>query len=196
MEDQAAQWLSDRGWTDSVTRIGPATTKYNCHSYAWYRSEGGSNDYWIQAFLNSDLSSFNPYSYSSTPPAPDNINKYWNDYSFIEANSEDEAIKIWYGSCWVWNGDEWTNNCDHSAIRIPSGLYESKWGAWPLYRHPSDKCPYSLNNIMYLKSGPYVAGPTLICSIGTEYTLEDFPINDRIFWLAGPYLTVSSGQGT
>ncbi len=34
LEAQAAQWLSDRGWTDSVYRIGPATNKYNCHSYA------------------------------------------------------------------------------------------------------------------------------------------------------------------
>jgi len=47
LEAQAAQWLSDRGWTDSVYRIGPATNKYNCHSYAWYKKEGGGNDYWI-----------------------------------------------------------------------------------------------------------------------------------------------------
>jgi hypothetical protein len=40
-EYQAAQWLSDRGWTSYVTKIGGATATYNCHSYAWYKSEGG-----------------------------------------------------------------------------------------------------------------------------------------------------------
>jgi hypothetical protein len=68
LEAQAAQWLNDRGWTSYVTKIGGATSTYNCHSYSWYKSEGASNNYWINAFLTSDLSSFNPYSYSSTPP--------------------------------------------------------------------------------------------------------------------------------
>lgn len=87
----------------------------------------------------------------STPPGPNNITKYWYDYSYIEIDSEDEASKIWYGSCWDWNGYQWTNYCDHSAARLQSGLYESKWGAWPLYRHPADKCPYALTNIKYFK---------------------------------------------
>jgi hypothetical protein len=135
-EAQAAQWLSDRGWTSLVTKIGDATRTYNCHSYAWYMTEGGSTNYWINAFLNIDMNGFDPYSYASTPPAPNNINKYWYDYSYVEVEDEDEATKVWFGSCWEWSGYEWYNPCDHSVVRLSSGLYESKWGEWPLYRHP------------------------------------------------------------
>lgn len=180
LENQAAQWLSDRGWTDSVSRIGPATAKYNCHSYTWYKKEGGSNDYWINAFLNLDFDVFNRYSYFSTPPAPDNINKYWNDYSYTEVDVV-EATKVWFGSCWQWTGYEWSNYCDHSAVKLATGLYESKWGAWPLYRHPADKCPYSLANREYFKRSPYLSGPSLICSSGAQFTVEN-PSGATVSW--------------
>ena len=83
-EKQAANWLSARGWTNDVIKTAPATGAYNCHSYAWYKTEGGSDDYWINAFSDTDLFYFNIYNYYSTPPAPDNINKYWDDISYIE----------------------------------------------------------------------------------------------------------------
>ncbi len=194
LENQAAQWLSDRGWTDSVSRIGPATAKYNCHSYTWYKKEGGSNDYWINAFLNLDFDVFNRYSYFSTPPAPDNINKYWNDYSYTEVDVV-EATKVWFGSCWQWTGYEWSNYCDHSAVKLATGLYESKWGAWPLYRHPADKCPYSLANREYFKRGPYLSGPSLICSSGGSFTVNNLPTGATITWSQGPKLTRTSAQG-
>jgi hypothetical protein len=195
-EAQAAQWLNDRGWTSLVTKIGPATAEYNCHAYAWYKSEGGSNNYWINAFLNSDLNAFNPYSYSSTPPAPNNINKYWNDCSYVEVDTEDEATKVWFSSCWQWTGYEWYNPCDHSAVRLPSGLYESKWGAWPLYRHPADKCPYIISNRRYFKRGPYITGPSLVCNTSTTFSLDNLPPNYFVTWDQSYYLTYVSGQGT
>jgi len=194
LENQAAQWLSDRGWTDSVSRIGPATAKYNCHSYTWYKKEGGSNDYWINAFLNLDFDVFNRYSYFSTPPAPDNINKYWNDYSYTEVDVV-EATKVWFGSCWQWTGYEWSNYCDHSAVKLATGLYESKWGAWPLYRHPADKCPYSLANREYFKRSPYLSGPSLICSSGGSFTVNNLPTGATITWSQGPNLARTSAQG-
>ena len=46
-ESQAAAFLSARGWTGQVTKTGPATGEYNCHSFAWYLSEGGTVNYWI-----------------------------------------------------------------------------------------------------------------------------------------------------
>lgn len=72
-ESRAANWLSARGWIDSVVKVAPATGEYNCHSYAWYRSEGGTGNYWVNAFINSEMDNFNPYYYSSTPPTPKNI---------------------------------------------------------------------------------------------------------------------------
>jgi hypothetical protein len=40
-----------------------------------------------------DFDVFNRYSYFSTPPAPDSINKYWNDYSYTEVDVV-EATKV------------------------------------------------------------------------------------------------------
>jgi hypothetical protein len=159
LENDAAQWLSERGWTSYVTRVGAATTTYNCHSYAWYKSQGGTYNYWINAFLSTDLANFNMYSYYSTPPSPNNIQKYWIDESYIEV-PEGEATKVWYGSSWQWTGFQWTNAYDHSAVKLASGLYESKWGAWPLYVHPADKCPYAIGNRRYFKKAPYIYGST------------------------------------
>jgi hypothetical protein len=175
-ESQAANWLSARGWTNSVIKTAPATGEYNCHSYAWYRSEGGTGNYWMNAFLNSDMNNFNPYSYNSTPPAPNNIKKYWNDGSYAEV-PESEATKVWYGSYWTWNSyNGWENSYDHSAVRITSGThagkYESKWGAWPRYIHPADKSPYNTSNRRYYKKAPTISGPTLVLNAGSTYTLN------------------------
>ena len=81
-ESQASSWLAARGWTNDVTKTAPATGEYNCHAFAWYLTEGGTTNYWINAFSNLDLSSFNVYSSNSSPPSiPRNIQKYWNDGS-------------------------------------------------------------------------------------------------------------------
>ena len=176
LESQAANWLSARGWTDSVTRIVPATGEYNCHSYAWYKSEGGSGNYWVNAFLNSDIDKFNPYYYYSQCPTPKNITKYWDDDSYIKV-SENVATKVWYGSCWSWdNNFGWENLCDHSAIRITSGSnagkYESKWGAWPRYIHPVDKSPYVTSNRWFFIKKPSINGPSSTCTT-TTYNLSN-----------------------
>jgi hypothetical protein len=194
-ENEAATYLSNRGWTTSVTKTGNATGAYNCHSYAWYMSEGGSNNYWINAFLISDLSSFNNYSSSSTPPAPNNINKYWNDGSYAEV-TEGQATKVWFGSCWQWNSTEgrWNNSCDHSAVRLSTGLYESKWGSWPRYRHPADKCPYTLSNRKFFKKNtPSITGPATLCSGSGSFTVSNPPAGYS--WNKSSNLTLSSTSG-
>lgn len=94
--------------------LSPATRTYNCHSYAWYLSEGGTDKVWINSVQNGVA----------------NLEKYWTDGSYVECSSS-EARKIHY-----YEGD-------HSAIPAGSGLYESKWGALPLVRHAPDYVPYS-----------------------------------------------------
>jgi hypothetical protein len=197
LENQAATYISNRGWTSSVTKTGSATGTYNCHSYAWYMSEGGANQYWINAFSSWDLAMFNQYSSTSTPPASNNINKYWNDGSYVEV-SESQATKVWFGSCWTWNNTlgEWTNNCDHSAIRLSSGLYESKWGQWPRYRHPADKCPYAISNRKYYKKvSPTLAGPPSLCSgASATFTVSNAPTG--FTWSCSSNLSPGVASGT
>jgi hypothetical protein len=181
-ENYAATYLSNRGWTNAVTKTGNATGEYNCHSYAWYKSEGGSNNYWINMYLSSEWNSLMASSFSSTPPSPNNLNKYWTDGSYIPV-SESQATKVWFGSCWQWDSyvGEWVNLCDHSAVRLSSGLYESKWGRLPRYIHPADKCPYTLSNRVYYKRN-YVTltGPSHFNTSGVFTINGTIPSNATI----------------
>ena len=179
-EAQAAGWLADHNLTNSVQRVGAATREYNCHSFAWNISEGGSN-VWVNAFLNSDYNSFNPYNFNNTPPLPKNISRYWDDGSYIQVGNESMANKVWYGSCWVWTGYGWSDNCDHSAVRLSNGLYKSKWGAWPLYIHAYNDCPYTWLNRKYYIKRPRISGPSTICDQAI-YTIDNLSEEATVQW--------------
>lgn len=109
-----------------ATEIRSATTKYNCHSYAWY-STSSANKYWINdpsryirsaTFLKKQTSGFN-----SLP-------------SGISVN--DRAV---YKS---------GNTIIHSAIvnstSSANSRLISKWGSYGLYTHSLTKCPYYQGN--------------------------------------------------
>ena len=104
----------------NVTFLGDATRSYNCHGYAWYLSEGGLSNVWIQAYDQF----FNP-----------NVDNYWTDGSYIQVCSESDADKIHYYSG------------DHSAIysTVVSGKYESKWGPSIRVRHDPTDVPTIYN---------------------------------------------------
>ena len=155
--------------------LAPASNKYNCHSYAWNISEGGTQIVWM-----------NQLDDYGRP----NISKYWNDGSYIET-TESEAEKIFYYAG------------DHSAIKSKTvpGKYESKWGRAPLIRHSPTNVPsiYKANYRKYYKkniSPPPISGPTVVCSQGT-YTIQDLPSGTSIQWsTSNGNLQLISGQGT
>lgn len=81
--------------------IGDASTTYNCHSYAWNISAGGTTICWIN---------------QKNASGGANISKYWSENTYM-STTEANAYKIFY-----YNGD-------HSATRSSvAGYYESKWG--------------------------------------------------------------------
>jgi hypothetical protein len=82
-----------------------ATTTYNCHSYAWHKSEGGSTC--AVAFY----------------AGATNESIYWTDYSYIET-TEPYASKISY-----------TSDDHSAKQTSTQGTYISKWGDWPLMQH-------------------------------------------------------------
>ncbi len=164
------------------------------------KSEGGTGGYWISAFSKSDWQQFNPYSSSYTPPANNNIKKYWEDESYIEV-SEPYAIKVYYGSLWLWSlhTGEWINPYDHSAVRITSGAnagkYESKWGSWGRYIHSADKCPYELGRRQYYMKYPSISGFALVpCSGSSSFSIPEG--STSISWSVPSGLQIVSGQGT
>ena len=179
LEADAAAYLAYRGWTNDVIKTDDATYEYNCHAYAWYLNAGGSTKYWVNAFLTADLNAFSPHEYNPyppvSPPAANNISKYWSDNSYLET-VEAQATIVYYGSCWLWSNirNRWENDCDHSAVRITSGThagkYESKWGQWGRYIHASNKCPFIDTNRRFFKFN--TAGlPALTGGGGSEFCI-------------------------
>ena len=124
----------------NATYLSTATRTYNCHSHAWYLSDGGSTICWINQFN------------SNGQP---NLSKFWTNDYYVPASSSD-ATKIHY------------YNSDHSAVvsKTVSGMYESKWGQGPLMRHAPGYGPYEHMNERHYYKPVYVHG-LLLCSNGT-----------------------------
>lgn len=94
--------------------------------------------------------------------------EYWNDGSYIEV-PESLATKVRY-----------TN--DHSAIRVSSSLYHSKWGSWPLVAH----APYNVPSkygvpYKYYKRTPPITGPSIVCTEAT-YLIDGLPSSYTVTW--------------
>lgn len=99
----------------NVTIISPASTKYNCHSYAWY-SQSTSNAYFIP-----------------------NPSKYYTDGSYSLITSSTSPLvpsTVPSGSKVRYVGD------DHSAIVYSTSKLTSKWGPGCVVRHAPMEGPY------------------------------------------------------
>lgn len=111
----------------NATVLANASRTYNCHSYAFNLSEGGSNVVWVNATHNGAA----------------NLVNYWLDGSYLEVCNDNIGDKIHY-----FIGD-------HTAIKSPTvaGMYESKWGEAPRMRHAPTDVPssYQGSNRKYYK---------------------------------------------
>ncbi|MDP3916002.1 MAG: T9SS type A sorting domain-containing protein [Bacteroidota bacterium] len=170
-ESNAAQWIIDN--QSDAQKKGSATSHYNCHSYAWNVSEGGSS---TNSWMNQ--------TYSGNP----NLSKYWTNDAYISTLYVADHEKIFYSTG------------DHSAITTAtSGKVKSKWGAWPLYEHSTAKCPYTSSALIYntLKSITISNASGVICS-GTQRTLNNgfTASNWNYDWNVTGYLNQVSGDGT
>lgn len=106
----------------NATFISNASATYNCHSYAWNISDGGSRC-WINAAKKLTY---------------DNLMKYWTNDYYGQTSNENNATKIFY------------YKSDHSAIKSSvAGMYESKWGKLPLMRHAPNYGPYNNMDTRY-----------------------------------------------
>ena len=103
----------------------PASTRYNCHSYAWY-SRSTSNPHWINAGKGNKFQ----------------LSIYWTDDVYVSC-TESQAEIVYYA------------NGDHSAVRRSDGKYISKWGFGPVMIHTAAHCPYESSGRQYYKVSPY-----------------------------------------
>jgi hypothetical protein len=122
----------------NATKLSDASATYNCHAYAWYTSEGGSN-VWIGA---------------TTSTAED---VFWTDGSYIENGNQIYPAKVSYASD---NHSATTTN--------QADIFISKWGSLPLMQHNKNYCPYNSSNLKYyIKTPPTISGPSQLCNQGT-----------------------------
>ncbi len=118
--------------------IDQATYSYNCHSYAWYNQLVSSNNIWLNY--------------------PDS---YIEDFSYNKASTVQENYILCYINKGFYNKDtvfdSYGEYISHSAIiqnvgsgfdinNIENTFHEldviSKWGAYGLYTHSAENCPY------------------------------------------------------
>lgn len=172
-EAAGAQEVINNGW-DAV-RIGPATSNYNCHSYAWNVTEAGSS---ANSWINQNTDDGNP-----------NLSKYWTNDAYTSTSYVADHEKIFYGT-----------TPDHSAITTATaGKVKSKWGPWPLYEHSTAQCPFNAGSLTYytLKSLSISNASGVLCN-NIQRTLNNgFTASNWSYdWNAIGYLNQVSGDGT
>jgi hypothetical protein len=141
-EADAADWIDDHN--SNAVRIDAATQTYNCHGYAWHKSDGGST-----RWINQQYGGQN------------NLSKYWTNDAYSVTSHQGEFEKVYYG-----------NAADHSAITTSTSEVKSKWGRWPLYRHLTSDCPYSASNLT--RYNIPITGVNCMCDYDTEtYTTKN-----------------------
>lgn len=101
---------------------GNPSNRYNANGYAWLIREG----------------LYEPY---STNPTTDN--SWVNDTNIGQIEDLFDGNLDIYESCSSSDAEViYYYNTQHSAIRLPSGKYLSKWGDGPLMEHYPDECPF------------------------------------------------------
>jgi hypothetical protein len=108
--------------------LATASATYNCHSYAWNLTEGGTTICHLDQF-------------------PD-LHLYWDDGSY-QQTTEANAVKIFYY--------EPDSDHSAVISTTHAGKYESKWGSYPLVRHSPEYGPYTnMQNRRYYRPTPVV----------------------------------------
>jgi len=158
----------------NLVLLGPPTYAYNCHGYAWHMSDGGLYTVWI-----------------NTP----GYKIYWEDGSYVKVVGATDATAP-NGAIVVYDPN---GTGDHTAVKISTGIYVSKWGAMGLWQHPPNACPSIYNasspKNFYVKAvlPPSLSGPGFVC-VGTQ---ETFIVNNppgAYSWVASSNLTPDAGN--
>lgn len=100
--------------------ISSTSNRYNCHSFAWHLTNAwNERNVSTLCWINAKVTNTN-----------DNISKFWTNDYYTQVYDLDDYIKVFY------------YNSDHSAVKLSSQVYESKWGKGPVMRHAPDYGPY------------------------------------------------------
>ncbi len=140
--DLSAEMLID--YPDATEQNAPsATSTYNCHSFAWNKSEGGPTC--TVAYYGGDTDE----------------SIYWSDNSYIET-TEPYASKISY-----YQDDH------SAIQTATQGTYISKWGDYPKMQHARDYGPaiYQMSYRKYYRLNPGITGSVALMCTGQQRTI-------------------------
>ncbi|WP_304633367.1 T9SS type A sorting domain-containing protein [uncultured Muribaculum sp.] len=148
-----------KNWAINVYKVEfveDATYTYNCHFYGWY----------MQSIHNSERLWLN------------NPSIYWESGLYYEVPEKEGEVVLYYDS-----SDFWYYKCWHSARRINSNQYVSKWGAGCLVKHTPTNVPeeYGKSRKYYKRYRPTIDGPVLTSSSGT-YSIDLLPPGYSVTW--------------
>ena len=172
-EAAAAAEIRRNKWT-TPNKLAPATSHYNCHSYAWNVVEGGSStNTWINATVDG-----NP-----------NLSKYWTNDAYISTSNTGDHEKIFYSSG------------DHSAVTTATaGIVTSKWGWWGLYQHAIAECIFDSSSLVYYKLvNPAISGSAEAFCINSQRTFSESSFTNislNYDWSTSSPLSEVRGDGT
>lgn len=117
----------------NAKRLSNSSSKYNCHSYAWY-SQSTKNPYW----MNDPTKYYTDGSYYEVAlPQVGDIICYFDDNNTPNDKSDDENIHS--GVVASLNGQMANDVCGNANIVNVT----SKWGSCGLYLHNGVDCPYT-----------------------------------------------------
>lgn len=141
-----------------------ASARYNCHSYAWNLSEGGTEICW----LNQD---------------PD-LHLYWDDGSYVATN-ENEAVKIFYyaGDHSAIKSSTHTGKYESKWGKLPLMRHSPTYGP----------TIYNMSSRWYYKKAavPSISGPVVVCSnSNSTYTVANLPSGASVSWSVSPGLYI------
>lgn len=162
--------------------MGNPTYTYNCHGYAWHMTDG-NNPTAIKSPVWINQPCLSPY--------------MSNNGGYVSC-SESEATKVFYHP-----------DGDHSAIRLDSYWYQSKWGANYLVKHPPNSVDYiyqASKPKTYWKNANYTVSFNLNGATGTPPPTQNIqpggtatkpsPDPNRTGFSFGGWYTNSAGTGS
>lgn len=154
-------------------------------------------NYWHGLYPNTTKMGDASYKYNCHGYAwhmyPNNQNPVWLGYY-----SEGETYHYWTDGSYISVPEAIATHIDyegdHSAIRLNSNEYVSKWNCYPLFKHAPNESPYG-QPAGYYRIAPKISGSDYVC-LGT-YSIINMPPNSTIQWsVNNSNIAIVSGQGT
>lgn len=156
----------------NVIKVDEPTSDYNCHNYAFVKSEGGS-EFWLKT------------------PGDD---QFWLDGSFLRVNNiGTENIKISY------HGDHSAVMTNNSSKAISKW---GKWGLYEhlINDVPSIYLPGSSKEYYFRSSDMSMTGDITLCTSNKTYSIVGFPSGSglTVSWSVSPtsLFSIDNGSGT